>query len=511
MQDSLYVQYVDELQARAYALLEAVPDVDILGLKSASGPEIGKPSTSPVRLTAPSEPSSPDSNSEDEMIGKVRPGFGGLGRHQPGKKMRGKAGSIGKRLLKESVNGANGHPVGETEAGRTQEGGESILTVDTDAAPTAPGPNATGENQPGSPLTTLAIGTAVREGPASLATDASSQPTETGTEKHSPASTGKDGASQLEKASTQAGLGGAAKEGSGAEHIQRGHVLASGTTQKAETMALPRFSSHAGSCTPQAGSTLGCEPAQREATDGREKDDLSREGGEIVNLDDQGATDGVEERWPYEEWLQATLMQRMERLAGRAAARHVPFAEQPALIRTPDGMSRYLDEAGRRGFGALGEHSSGAAETGGSGDVKEGAFLPELDFVVDCVPEVAYATGGSGLSAEPELSKPEGVGKRALEGESESVPQRPLKRAKQGAVSNWSEDGVRVVLRQVVAKLSAREGFEGMKRGALEVLADLLGTHIRRLGRTLRMLEERYGTRSQEQLLQMCLNSFGVR
>lgn len=507
------MQYVDELQARAYALLEAVPEVDILGLKSASGPGIGKPSTSPVRLTAPSEPSSPDSNSEDEMIGKVRPGFGGLGRHQPGKKMRGKAGSIGKRLLKESVNGAAGvigPPVGEAEAGRTQEGGESILTGDTDGAPTAPGPNATGETQPGNQVNTLAISTVVREGPASAAVDASSQPVITSIENHPSGSLEKDGASQLEKASTQ---GGAAKEGSGAEHIQGGHVLealAGGPTQKAETNALPRFSGHAGSSTPQAGSTLGCEPAQREATDGREKDDLSREGGKMENLDDQGGTDGVEERWPYEEWLQATLMQRMERLAGRAAARHVPFGEQPALVRTPDGMSRYLDEAGRRGFGALGEHRSGAAETGGSGD-EEGGFLPELDFVVDCVPEVAYAAGGSGLSAEPELSEPDGVEKRPPEGESESVPQRPLKRAKQGAISSWSDDGARVVLRQVVAKLSAREGFEGMKRGALEVLADLLGMHIRRLGRTLRMLEERYGTRSQEQLLQMCLNSFGVR
>ncbi|GAQ80908.1 hypothetical protein KFL_000660020 [Klebsormidium nitens] len=470
--DSLYVQYVDELQAKAYALLVDVPDIDVLALKSASGPEAGtgKPHPSPVRASAPSEPSSPDSNSEDEAIAKSRPGFGGFGRHQPGKKMRGKAGSIGKRLLKD-MGGGNAPGEGEAEAaGPVHTDGKSLAPP---GGPADPGPVAAEDGRAGGLPDSLAGGAT---GP-----EANDDP---GMHvRHSPT-----GSELLEKSSAQGATIRLGNEEVGIRDVPVKDAFSR------DVSASPRVSPTSLS---QPGTQL----------DGDKRDNGQGAGESTAGRED----DVAEARWPYGEWLQATLMQRMEHLAARAAARHVPFPEQPVLQRTPEGMARYLEEAARRG--SVVSHATragsaeqmeppGPAEGAGVTGLSDEPFMPELEFATDCVPDVAAVPGPSVEAAPSEAAR-----------EREPVPERPAKRPKPDTVSapSWTDERARAALRQAAARLAAREGFDGIRRGALEVLTDLLGAHVRRLGRTLRLLEERYEGRSPEALLAMCLNGFGVR
>lgn len=469
MQDSLYVQYVDELQAKAYALLEDVPDIDVLALKSASGPEAGtgKPHPSPVRASAPSEPSSPDSNSDDEAIAKSRQGFGGFGRHQPGKKMRGKAGSIGKRLLKD---GGGGNAPGEGEA-------DAAGPIHTDGK-SVPPPG--GLADPGSVAAEDARVGGVPDSLTGVTTEPGAK-SDPGMPVHN---------APLGSVLPKMSLAQTGTVRLGNEELGMKDPLAKELSVK-DVSASPRVSPTSA-------------PTQPES----DKKDHEQGAGESAG---DREDDVAEARWPYGEWLQATLMQRMERLAGRAAARHVPFAEQPALQRTPEGMAQYLAEAAQQGFGVPRETRAGSTEEAQVSAAAEGMgvagssdepFMPELEFAVDCVPDVASVPGPSVETAPLEAVR-----------EREPVPERPAKRPKPGPVSSpgWTDERARAALRQAAARLAAREGFDGIRRGALEVLTDLLGAHVRRLGRTLRLLDERYEGRSPEALLTMCLNGFGVR
>lgn len=104
------------------------------------------------------------------------------------------------------------------------------------------------------------------------------------------------------------------------------------------------------------------------------------------------------ELW-YTQCMQRDLMNRMNRLARRTAQRSLPFGEQEACLRTPMEMADYVSSQAnhrkRRPVFRLDADSKQSERSVYGGGDDGGVFMPEFQYLANCVPDNAISAGPS--------------------------------------------------------------------------------------------------------------------
>lgn len=212
------------------------------------------------------------------------------------------------------------------------------------------------------------------------------------------------------------------------------------------------------------------------------------------------------------------------------------FVDTESEKRTPEQMSNYVrvcENHKRRRLAFIDNMSSlrthSVMTDGNAAD--DALLFPETMFSLNCVPE----------SAVLKIRKPEHSQKVPFNGVLDSLPQtmtkspvmnpimierlgiRPEylnmeqgqargKNGSQGSRKILSQDQASQMSQKVVVRLLNSVGFESSSETSLEVMAQLMSSHMSKLGRMLKLLSDSYRKQcSATELLKMFLQTAGYR
>ncbi|XP_002979345.2 uncharacterized protein LOC9660380 [Selaginella moellendorffii] len=207
----------------------------------------------------------------------------------------------------------------------------------------------------------------------------------------------------------------------------------------------------------------------------------------------------------YDQWFDKHLSERMNRLARRLAQQKLPFSDQEALKRTPEGMAAFLKlttKALKRQHLTAGNDISLGHEREQESFDGELSILPELTSISSCVPEnPCPATCVSGAcSLQQSLESAAGGEASVLSGLSSQLV-RSGTSARKAKVSSADAE---ILSQQTIARILETHGFEGVRQVPMEIFSEVMALHIRKLGSWLRMLIDSYQKHlSTDELLRM--------
>ncbi|KAH9712680.1 transcription initiation factor TFIID subunit [Citrus sinensis] len=196
--------------------------------------------------------------------------------------------------------------------------------------------------------------------------------------------------------------------------------------------------------------------------------------------------------------------------------------------RTAEGMSsylRHLEKYKRRRVPFQNDHSNSALDVINSTD--SDVFFPETMFTLNSVPEIAVPqiiveetkqniefngvldTLPQCMTKSPVMIERLGIRPEYLGMEQEGNSHHGNS-ALEGNKKCFSEEQASQISQKVIARMLTGGGFEGATEVPLEVLSEMLGSHICKLGRILKVLSDNYRKQcSALELLKMFLQAAG--
>lgn len=196
--------------------------------------------------------------------------------------------------------------------------------------------------------------------------------------------------------------------------------------------------------------------------------------------------------------------------------------------RTAEGMSsylRHLEKYKRRRIPFQNDHSNSALDVINSTD--SDVFFPETMFTLNSVPEIAVPqiiveetkqniefngvldTLPQCMTKSPVMIERLGIRPEYLGMEQEGNLHHGNS-ALEGNKKCFSEEQASQISQKVIARMLTGGGFEGATEVPLEVLSEMLGSHICKLGRILKVLSDNYRKQcSALELLKMFLQAAG--
>ncbi|KAK6923268.1 hypothetical protein RJ641_011572 [Dillenia turbinata] len=249
---------------------------------------------------------------------------------------------------------------------------------------------------------------------------------------------------------------------------------------------------------------------------------------EIENVSHRFRPEELPETW-YSQFIEKYRATRPYKL---------PFRDRDSDKRTADEMFSYLkvlEKHKRRRVPFQDDHigfSNSVLENGHGNSVLEGNksvddeiyFFPEIHFALNCVPDTALppmrrvandqkVEFHGVLDTLPHVVTRSPVMIERLGIKPDAMDQRAQLRGKSGADVNKrriSEEQAFKVSQKVIVRMLATMGFEGATEIPLEILSQLLGRHISKLGCILRVLADSYRKQcSAIELLKMFLQTAG--
>ncbi|CAI0474295.1 unnamed protein product [Linum tenue] len=238
---------------------------------------------------------------------------------------------------------------------------------------------------------------------------------------------------------------------------------------------------------------------------------------DMDNVSQRFRNDELPETW-YSQFIEKHKTNRLFK---------IPFGDREPEKRSPEDMSNYLKlrDKHKRSRVMFKQESTSSMHPdsrldGRSSVDDDVSFFPEVMFMSNCVPD----------SALPPIVRVQDNNKIEFRGVLDSLPQTrnavmierlgisveqggSSHRRKNGSDGNrkmLSQDQAQQISSKVVARMLARVGFDGAMEVPVDVLSQLLGCHMSKLGHTLKVLADSYRKQcSAVELLKMFLQTLG--
>lgn len=245
--------------------------------------------------------------------------------------------------------------------------------------------------------------------------------------------------------------------------------------------------------------------------------------------------DAVSQRLKLEELPETWYNQFFEKYRASKSYR-LMFGDRESEKRTPELMSSYLRvlENHKRRRVAFMDYVSNLRSNSvmvDSNAADDAPLFPETMFILNCVPDSAVlktrrlennqkvSFNGVLDNLPPMMTKspvisPIMIERLGIRPEFLSMEQGQTrgKNGYQGSRKLLSEEQASQLSKKVVARLLNNVGFESSSETSLEVMAQLLSSHMSKLGRILKLLADSYRKQcSATELLKMFLQTSGYR
>lgn len=241
---------------------------------------------------------------------------------------------------------------------------------------------------------------------------------------------------------------------------------------------------------------------------------------EFDNLSQRFRNEELPETW-YDQFIEKYRVSRQYKLS---------LGDRELDRRTAEGMSSYLRHLEKykiRRVPFQNDHSNSALDVINSTD--SDVFFPETMFTLNSVPEIAVPqiiveetkqniefngvldTLPQCMTKSPVMIERLGIRPEYLGMEQEGNLHHGNS-ALEGNKKCFSEEQASQISQKVIARMLTGGGFEGATEVPLEVLSEMLGSHICKLGRILKVLSDNYRKQcSALELLKMFLQAAGHR